>query len=341
MLAIRADGNAKIGMGHIMRCFSIAKEVQRRDEEVCFVVSPDTDTNALIELEIPFEQLKITTKEGWSANEMSEWLVLHDINKVLLDSYRVTPQDFQDLKEERTLYYIDDCYAFDYQASAIINYNIEAIEERYSQTIYLKRKLYLGVSYLPLREELCKVIACDIRRKLKMILISTGSTDPNHLSSQIIQALNPSGHSNIHFEILVGSFFDETCKKELERMALHWENVSLLPWGQDMAAIYSGCDLVIAPGATILYEALSLNVPCISFEFTDNHHLECVWLDKMGLVPWAGNYQSEGQLVICNIGKIFKKSLKYETRMKQYKKYSCLFDRRGTERIVDIIMENI
>ena len=45
MIAIRADCNSEIGMGHVMRCLSVADSLKTLGEEVCFIVSKDTDTS--------------------------------------------------------------------------------------------------------------------------------------------------------------------------------------------------------------------------------------------------------------------------------------------------------
>ena len=41
MFYIRADGNEKIGMGHIMRCLTIADAIKAEGEEVCFLVADE------------------------------------------------------------------------------------------------------------------------------------------------------------------------------------------------------------------------------------------------------------------------------------------------------------
>ena len=39
MIYVRADGNGKIGMGHIMRCIAISREVVEMGEEVTFILA--------------------------------------------------------------------------------------------------------------------------------------------------------------------------------------------------------------------------------------------------------------------------------------------------------------
>lgn len=41
-LLIRADGNANIGAGHIMRCMSIGNAARKLDMDVCFVTADES-----------------------------------------------------------------------------------------------------------------------------------------------------------------------------------------------------------------------------------------------------------------------------------------------------------
>ena len=41
MFYIRADGNEKIGMGHIMRCLTVADALRKQGEEVLFLTADE------------------------------------------------------------------------------------------------------------------------------------------------------------------------------------------------------------------------------------------------------------------------------------------------------------
>ena len=49
MIFIRADGGREVGSGHIMRCLSIAGALQRRGEEVLFLLADDSAAGLLAE----------------------------------------------------------------------------------------------------------------------------------------------------------------------------------------------------------------------------------------------------------------------------------------------------
>ena len=57
-----------------------------------------------------------------------------------------------------------------------------------------------------------------------------------------------------------------------------------------MAELYLNSDLVIAPGSTTILEALSLNVPCLVFEFVKNQHEQCICMNDKGIAPFIGDF---------------------------------------------------
>ena len=47
MIWIRTDGNPEIGSGHIMRCMSVAKELERLGKQVQFILADDAAVGLL------------------------------------------------------------------------------------------------------------------------------------------------------------------------------------------------------------------------------------------------------------------------------------------------------
>lgn len=183
MVVIRADANSKIGMGHVMRCLSVADALVKRREEVLFVTADDTPVPLLTKKGIPYRVLhtdyadmEAELPELWNAlselpqgpgapeaalpqmpsqrAESSEEALPQRNAAILVDSYYVTEKYLAALKKRITTIYMDDIYAFSYPVDMLINYNIYGEEMGYEKdAAFADTKLLLGTEYVPLREE--------------------------------------------------------------------------------------------------------------------------------------------------------------------------------------------
>lgn len=183
MVVIRADANSKIGMGHVMRCLSVADALLKRGEEVLFVTADDTPVPLLTKKGIPYcvlhtdyadmeaelpELLAVLRELTLRAvspemvlpqmpsqrGESSEEALPQRNTAILVDSYYMTEKYLAALKKRITTIYMDDIYAFSYPVDMLINYNIYGEEMGYEKdAAFADTKLLLGTEYVPLREE--------------------------------------------------------------------------------------------------------------------------------------------------------------------------------------------
>ena len=183
MVVIRADANSKIGMGHVMRCLSVADALLKRGEEVLFVTADDTPVPLLTKKGVPYrvlhtdyadmeaelpELLAVLRELALRAvspemvlpqmpsqrGESSEEALPQRNTAILVDSYYVTEKYLAALKKRITTIYMDDIYAFSYPVDMLINYNIYGEEMGYEKdAAFADTKLLLGTEYVPLREE--------------------------------------------------------------------------------------------------------------------------------------------------------------------------------------------
>lgn len=339
MIAIRADCNSEIGMGHVMRCLSIADSIKARGEDVCFIVSKDTDLSLFSNVPYSYFVLQ-EDNDIWSAKEVCELLKEKKIDTLFLDSYRVTEEKLNELSANVNVYYLDDLHQFDYNVNTVINFNIEAAISDYSPTKYKNRKLYIGAEYFPLRNEFLNVGKKIIKKDVQSVLITTGSTDKNKIAKQIINAIEVNSYPSIDFYILKGKFYNDVYKTELDNLAENHINIHILEWGQNMAQLYLNTDLVIAPGSTTSFEALSLNVPCISFEFVENQHEQCMCMKRMKIASYIGNFAGNS-IDVDEIKKVFITMLDYNYRKNLEARYSKLFDCKGSQRIAEILLNKM
>ncbi len=340
VIGIRVDGNKIIGMGHFSRCRSIGDELRARGVKVYFICSKDSCFPTLDSDENDFIRIVDSLYNNWNTDAELELISELGITTLLVDSYSINQEYLEAIKNIAKTVILDDLNLFDYHVDAIINYNIESTKEMYKKTKYHERKVYTGVEYFPLRNDLVAYLGkTQIRRKVKRVLITSGGTDPYNCVEKIIQAIKAVEFKNILFYILIGNCFSNEYVGELRNRYEKKANLCFLSWGQQMGKIYSQVDLVVSPGSTTVYEALSLGVPCITFEFMDNQHEECIALDKMGIAFWAGKISKSSDIFSNRMRECFLSALDYETRRTQGFRFSSLFDGKGVDRILKVLFE--
>lgn len=337
MIGIRVDNNAIIGSGHLFRCMSIARVIQTFDEELLFICSSDSETGYIKQLGFSYELVENSVYNRWCLANEVDLLKKNQITVLLVDTYYVDKSLISFLHKYVKLIYIDDFKNSDFDVDVIINYNIESKPSDYSNILFPNREVYTGVEFFPLRSGLKTNKVKSINERVYHVLISSGATDPLKCVDSILGQISVADYPDISFYILLGLFYEEEYKNKLIRKYKEYNNVFVLKWGSNLKDVYEKIDILIAPGATMVYEALSSGVPCITYKFAENQHGECMSLNEFDIAPFAGDYSADNHEY--DIKRIFEKELEYDTRNKQYKKFVDLFDGMGASRIADIVIK--
>ena len=154
-IAIRVDANEIVATGHIMRCRTIAGSLRQMG---CSVVFVSADDNIAPYIQDEYELFVL--ESNWRRMEQEVALFLNflqseKINRVLVDSYQVTPLYLKILGENGiSVMYIDDMKKDIYPVRALINYSPSALTMDYHKDYDDdKTMLLLGTKYIPLREQ--------------------------------------------------------------------------------------------------------------------------------------------------------------------------------------------
>lgn len=135
MIIFRADGNSKIGSGHVMRCLSIAREASKT-EDVIFLSADCNFEETIRDAGIAFKTF--STQYDQLEDELPQMhrlLLETNPSALFIDSYFVTERYLLEVK--RTcgkigckLIYIDDLLSFPYPCDYLVNYNIFGLDKK-------------------------------------------------------------------------------------------------------------------------------------------------------------------------------------------------------------------
>ena len=329
-LAIRVDGNKYIGYGHFSRCLSIANYFIQQKVKVDFIVSSDSTVSSLDKKQ-SLIILKKTTYNAWNSEEMLSIFKKKKYDCLLVDSYYPDKHIIESISRFTKVFYIDDNYSIDFLVTGIINYNIEANVAKYKHTLPIK--YFLGPRFFPLNHRFIKM-----KKKNNAVLIATGSTDSNKVAYKIAERL-ASKNLTETFYILIGIFYDEEYINEIHKLTKTYQNIKLLEWGDDFYDNFSSFKLVIGPGSTILYEALCLGIPCLSFSFVDNQKIECEALDSLNIARYVGSvFNTEDFLK--KLANDFTVQIDPKNLASKQIYNRRFFDRHGLKRIFQAICSN-
>ena len=340
MVVIRADANSKIGMGHVMRCLSVADALLKRGEEVLFVTADDTPVPLLTKKGVPYRVLH-TDYADMEAELPKLWNALSELPQgpgepeaalpqrntfILVDSYYVTEKYLAALKKRITTIYMDDIYAFSYPVDMLINYNIYGEEMGYEKdAAFADTKLLLGTKYVPLREEFSAGAGYGQSRKELSAETEnvTPAEDRLHQTAEqgrtadggILITTGGSDSFNLAGQLLMEAMKYDALKEkkyhvvsgslnphigELQALAQKHENIHIHCNVTNMAELMAESKVALSAGGSTLYELCAMGVPVIAFSFAENQERLVQTFVKRGIAQYGGNYRTDGNKMIQN-----------------------------------------
>lgn len=330
MVYVRADGNNKIGMGHMMRCMAIAREIVKKGEKVTFLLADDSPAETLEDAGFSYIVLHTDYTDMESEKESLEKLPLKD-TKFLVDSYFVTNTYFQMLKEYGIVFYIDDVAKFDYHVDCVINGNIYGDKLEYNAPLVLG-----GYRYAPIRSEFLEAREHCTPRNL---LITTGGSDPYFLTESILKRLlEDTQLSRESMDVVCGKFSDSYEKllemtKDMPSITIH-KNVS------NMWELMQRAKVAVTAGGTTMTELSAMGIPMVCFSFVDNQDRIVDTFLKEGYVYYGGFYQEKKEILVEEVVASLKELVTKETLRKEYaEKLQKLVDGKGSQRIAEAILK--
>jgi len=132
-IAIRADGNANIGLGHIQRCLTLSSQLKKKGAKVIFVVKEDKIVKEKVKQE-GFEVIEL--EHNLNLDKDLRYIVKtikeNKIDILITDSYEFDEKYLIEVKKNVALLVsIDDLAEIAFPSDILINQNIYAKELSY------------------------------------------------------------------------------------------------------------------------------------------------------------------------------------------------------------------
>lgn len=311
MIAIRVDGNGDIGIGHIMRCMSIAGALVENGVEVLFITCDNLAEEII--LKNGYNLQKINGAYNDLELQLIETVDILDkycIEKILIDSYYITDKYVNEISEYSKVILLGSMKKVFKNISMIINYSCTYDREFYNKN-YADSICLLGPKYTPMRKEFLKY-RCVVKNDIENILITTGGTQKNTMCYGILKGIMGSRFKGKCTLIVSGK-----CREidELEQHASLHNNVVVLKNINNMAEVMSQNDLLITAAGTTMYECCAIGIPAITFALVDEQEADGIKLKQLTGMGYCGNVEKDGrENVLNNIKGQLKKMREYNVR---------------------------
>lgn len=331
-VALITDGNASIGMGHIMRCSAIADALNDLGLDVLFIVSDKDSEEIVNSLGYNTERLECDYRDLSNEAELiKEILVKYKTGFAFFDSYYVGNELF----EAVSLTCPVGCFGYGKKyykgMSLIVPYGISSNKKWYEETFELQRTTVLfGSKYIPLKKCFWCSQADSKIYEPSRLLLTCGGADPLGITEALVSEIRDTG-IGIQIDVVVGKFFDD---EKLKAGCKKHSNVVFHEGLNDLSSLMHSRTVAISSGGTTIYELMASCVPTIAYAIADNQ-LGNEKLD--GALVWCGDVRENGILnhlavkrIVSTLDMLIKDPQKRKALIENGRK---ICDGHGAERI--------
>lgn len=339
MVYIRADGNENIGMGHIMRCLTIAEALGRLGEKILFLTADENPARLIRERGFAVKVLH-TRYDDMEAELPQIREIFAGKPKILVDSYFITSYYLEQLRLSAKVILMDDEKKAVFPCDALVNYSIYGKTLGYEKAYPAGTKLLLGCNYAPVRGQFrdCRY---EVRGRAEHILFTTGGGDSFHIALHLADRLlknQKEGAEAPVWHIVCGPYHPDT--EKLEKLA---ENCRILQIHKNvtrMSELMQQCDIAVSAAGSTLYELCSIGIPTVGFYFVENQRLNMETFAKLTPMKNAGDFSKTPEQVLEFIENEVETLCEEKTlREKISQSMKRVVDGRGADRLAKELLQ--
>lgn len=307
-IVFRVDSGNHIGIGHMMRCLTLAKELLVSDVEIHFItrnhkgasinlISEDFITHLLNDG--VSDILSIEDKDNYSlwlgVTEEEDLrqcnLILDSIGPVdiiVLDHYSLD-KTFEESVNAKNVFVIDDLFSRIHQCDILLNQNLGTEETDYSKSKV--GSFLLGPQFSLLRPEFKKLhqelVASEFfNLPIKSILVFFGNGDIGGNCLKFAKSLRSQDLEKFIFTFILNQNHKDY--EELIKWGKPHQNVKILSFVSEMSKVILEHDFFIGAGGATSWERACLGVPSAILNVAENQVKICEALDYYNWAYYLG-----------------------------------------------------
>jgi UDP-2,4-diacetamido-2,4,6-trideoxy-beta-L-altropyranose hydrolase len=323
-IVFRVDSSNKMGVGHLIRCLTLADELNKKNYKIIFICR-DLE-GSLISL-IKYAVLTLPKNNDFQSNDFYlNWLgatqeqdakqtiatMPEGTDLMVVDSYALDKKWHKILRPHiKKIIVIDDLADRQFDCDVLLNQNFGTQEKEYKNKVPDDCELLLGCDYALLRPEFSELREQALKKrkntsKIKNILISVGGSDVNNLTYDILQELSGKfcvvvvlGRTSPHNRMIMDYAQDK--------------DISVIVDADNMAELMMNADLSIGAGGSTSWERCCLGLPTLLFITAENQRVIAESLERLGASIIVKNLRNDLQTIVGNFSLWRKMSEKAQT----------------------------
>lgn len=275
-LIVRVDADAKMGAGHLMRCFALAQEWRDNGRKVVFVTACKNEDLLDRLSDERFQVIRLTAMypDPTDAKATVQVLLQHPGAWLVLDGYHFD-ESYQEIIQKsgvRLLLFDDDARQNFYHADVVLNQNIYADLLKYE--CQPKTRLLLGMSYTLLRNEF---ITWQKRPRYFLdeackFLITFGDGDSTNQSIKAVLALQQVPIKNIEAIVVAGSHHPRLAELQFA-VSVSKIPIQIVRNVRNFPELMTWADMAISAGGSTCWEFAYMGLPSLLIVTAENQKM--------------------------------------------------------------------
>ena len=287
-VVFRVDGDALIGLGHIMRCLTLADLLSNKGFKILFICTDPRDSivdlieSKQYELKVIKYHLTIHKEDTYECLKIIDGF---DVSMLIVDHYQLDEEwEIECSKKVNKVMVIDDLANRKHYCDYLLDSSYGRINADYEHLTHSDCRLLLSTDYCLLRPEFHQLRneAVIIRKNthvINSVLLNFGGTDHKNLSAFTIRRLvELQFFGEIH--LLISSVSEHI--GELEKLTKNMKNIWLHIDEKNVAQLMLNTNLAIGSVGTSSWERCCLGLPSIGLVVASNQSNIATRLSQQG-----------------------------------------------------------
>ena len=299
---IRVDSGVDIGLGHAMRCLSLAQALKKMNFELCFISKKTKGDISRLFVNKGFTVYYIQNSYSKSkkneiikndANQTAKIIIKHKakLSWLIVDHYDLDFKWEKSLRKYVNKIIVIDDLARKHNSDLLLdqNYN-ENLKTRYNKLVPRKCIKLLGPKYALLRDEF-PILRKSVkpRKNFKRILISFGGSDPTNETGKVLSAIKILKTNKQFLEVNVVIGKSDKNKHKIKQLCNSIPNAKLYESVYNIGKLMCKADLAVGAGGSSTLERLCLGLPSIVSIIATNQEESTMALGKKGYIINVGS----------------------------------------------------